>query len=47
MAESKKHPKDMTTKEAAEHLFHPKILEKVREHLDEIEHPKHPKKPSS
>ena len=47
MPKSKKHPRDMTTQEAAEHLFHPKILAKVKEHLAEIEQPKRPKKPSS
>jgi hypothetical protein len=30
---SKKHPKDMTDQEAAEHLFHPKIVQVVHEHL--------------
>jgi hypothetical protein len=30
---SEKHPKDMTTDEAAKHLFHPKLLEHVRKHV--------------
>jgi hypothetical protein len=30
---SKKHPKDMTDQEAAEHLFHPKLVQAVHEHL--------------
>jgi hypothetical protein len=30
---SKKHPRDMTDQEAAEHLFHPKLVQAVHEHL--------------
>ncbi len=30
---SKKRPKDMTDQEAAEHLFHPRIVHAVQEHL--------------
>ena len=42
----------MTTKEAAEFLFHPRIIEKVRKELDEYESkvpspPPHPKKKST
>ena len=29
----KKHPMEMTDEEALKHLFHPKIVRKVREHL--------------
>jgi hypothetical protein len=29
-----KHPKDMTTDEAAKHLFHPKVIEHVKKHLE-------------
>ncbi len=32
-----KHPKDMTTEEALEHLFHPEIVKKVREHVAEAD----------
>jgi hypothetical protein len=27
---SEKHPKDMTTEEAANHLFHPKLVEHLK-----------------
>ena len=27
-----KHPKNMTTEEAVKHLFHPKIVEHVKQH---------------
>ena len=30
-----KHPKDMTDEEALRHLFHPKIVKAVRNHLKE------------
>ena len=30
-----KHPRDMTTEEAIEHLFHPEIVKKAREHIAE------------
>jgi hypothetical protein len=33
LKKSKKHPKDMTDQEAAEHLFHPRIVQAVHEHL--------------
>jgi hypothetical protein len=28
----KKHPKDMTTDEAIQHLFHPKVVKRAKEH---------------
>jgi hypothetical protein len=34
MAAKKKHPRNMTNREAAEHLFHPKLLKHVREALN-------------
>ncbi len=36
MANSKKHPKDMTTEEIAKAVFHPKLHKKLKE----IAHPK-------
>lgn len=39
-----KHPKHMTTQEAAEHLFHPKVLEHAKKSL---EHPPKSTKKSS
>jgi len=38
---SKKHPKDMTDEEALRHLFHPKIVRAVKNHLR-----KHEQEPS-
>jgi hypothetical protein len=29
-----KHPKDMTTEEAIKHLFHPKVVEHVKKHVE-------------
>ena len=31
-----KHPKDMTTDEAIAHVFHPKALEHLKKHTEEI-----------
>jgi hypothetical protein len=31
-----KHPKDMTTDEAIEHVFHPKALKHLKEHVDTL-----------
>lgn len=33
MKKKEKHPKDMTTEEAVKHLFHPKIVDHVKEHV--------------
>jgi len=32
---SKKHPMEMTDEEALKHIFHPKIVRKVKAHLRE------------
>lgn len=32
-----KHPKDMTTDEAIAHVFHPKALEHLKKHTEEID----------
>lgn len=37
---SKKHPMEMTDEEALQHLFHPKIVTAVRQHLEEQAKPK-------
>jgi hypothetical protein len=31
---AEKHPKDMTTDEAVKHLFHPKVVEHVKQHAE-------------
>jgi hypothetical protein len=36
---SKKHPKDMTTEEAINHVFHPKIVKTLKEHVDRLNQP--------
>lgn len=41
MPRKKKHPKNMTTEEAAKHLFHPKI----RKHLTKVLKEQEAKKP--
>ena len=41
---SKKHPKDMTDEEALKHLFHPKIVRKVKQHLKKHEQTSKPDK---
>jgi hypothetical protein len=38
---SKKHPREMTDEEALQHLFHPKIVKAVKNHLK-----RHNEKPS-
>jgi len=38
---SKKHPREMTDEEALKHLFHPKIVKAVKNHLE-----RHNEKPS-
>ena len=40
----KKHPKDMTNDELAEHVFHPKVLKHAKEHLEKLNAPRTPKK---
>jgi hypothetical protein len=42
----KKHPAKMTSDELAEGVFHPKVLEAARKHLDDSNFPKKPPKPS-
>jgi hypothetical protein len=32
---SKKHPKDMTTEEAINHVFHPKIVKVLKQKVEE------------
>ncbi|MGD0354544.1 MAG: hypothetical protein ABSB31_03755 [Dehalococcoidia bacterium] len=44
---NKKHPKDMTTKEIAEAVFHPKLHQKLREKIDEFSQEKKPKTDSN
>jgi hypothetical protein len=34
MKKKEKHPKDMTTEEAVKHLFHPKVVEHVKQHAE-------------
>jgi hypothetical protein len=43
-----KHPRDMTADEVIAHVFHPKAVKHVKEHLAklEAEKPKRTKKPS-
>ena len=36
MKKKTKHPKDMTTEEAIEHVFHPKVLKRLKEHVEEL-----------
>jgi hypothetical protein len=43
MAKTQKHPTKMTTGEAIEHLFHPKVVEGLKEHVRQIDENK-PKK---
>jgi hypothetical protein len=35
---SKKHPKDMTTEEAINHVFHPKIVKHLKNEVDKLNH---------
>jgi hypothetical protein len=37
MKKPQKHPSKMTTSEAVEHLFHPKIVEGLKKHVREID----------
>jgi hypothetical protein len=32
--QAKKHPREMTTQEAVEHLFHPKVLQHIKNEKD-------------
>jgi hypothetical protein len=34
MKKKEKHPKNMTTEEAVKHLFHPKVVEHLKKHLE-------------
>ena len=34
MKKKEKHPKDMTTEETVKHLFHPKVVEHVKQHAE-------------
>lgn len=36
MKKEKKHPKDMTTDEAIVHVFHPKALQHLKEHVEKL-----------
>jgi hypothetical protein len=40
MKKPQKHPSKMTTTEAIEHLFHPKVVEGLKEYVREIDKPK-------
>jgi hypothetical protein len=37
MAKSQKHPSKMTTDEAIKSLFHPKVVEGMKQHVSEID----------
>lgn len=47
MPKSKKHPKDMTTEEIAKAVFPPKLHQKLREIIEEIDKDKKPKSDSN
>lgn len=36
MKKKRKQPKEMTTDEAIAHVFHPKALEHLKEHMDKL-----------
>jgi hypothetical protein len=36
---SKKHPKDMTTEEVINHVFHPKIVKHLKNEVDKLNQP--------
>jgi hypothetical protein len=42
----KKHPGKMTSDELASHVFHPKVLEAAKEHIERANLPKQPRRPS-
>jgi len=46
MPKKEKHPKDMTADEAMAHVFHPKVIKHLKNHVAELEaeKPKRPKK---
>ncbi|HIH36387.1 MAG TPA: hypothetical protein HA232_00555 [Methanocellales archaeon] len=46
MPKSKKHPKDMTTEEIAKAVFHPKLHQKLRDKIKELDEGKKPKSDS-
>ena len=35
-----KHPKDMTNDELLAHVFHPKVVEHIKKHVEELNAPK-------
>jgi hypothetical protein len=41
---SKKHPIEMTSDELATHVFHPKVLEAAKAHIERLNAPKSPAK---
>jgi len=43
MPKRKKHPKDMTTEELAKAVFHPKLHQKLKEKVKELDEGKNPK----
>ena len=44
-AEPEKHPRDMTTEEALDHLFHPKIAKAARKEAGKADKPDGKRKP--
>ena len=40
----KKHPKDMTSEELAQHVFHPKVLKHAKQHLERLNQTQVPRK---
>jgi hypothetical protein len=44
MPRKKKHPKDMTSKELATHLFHPEGMKHIKEHVAKLDREKGTKK---
>ena len=47
MPKSKKQPKDMTTEELANAVFHPKLHQKLKDKIKEIDEDKKPKSNSN
>jgi hypothetical protein len=39
MVKNKKHPKDMTSEELAQHIFHPKAMEHIKKHIEKLHRP--------
>ncbi len=42
----KKHPIEMTSDELAAHVFHPKVLKAAKKHIERLNAPKSPAKPT-